>query len=454
VPNRAAGRRDQRLDGPGGIDLDHVPDQLLDEQRVAARALVDDGGQGPRRGRFAQPRAEQLADLALGEAGERDALETPLAPQVAEQRGERGSHVRGLVAVRADDEQWRPSDRPDHVSEHRERGGVRPVQVLDDEQHRRAPRGVADRRCDRLEQAVAGVLRLALRRPSVGVDLRQQPRELGGDPVGKRAAGAGDVLPQRLGERSERPDGVLHAAAREHRPAVGARDIRQLDQQARLPAPRRAGQHHDRGGARARAPPRGGQGGELIAAADERRMFGPREGVRQRERTSVDARCPRLGAQPLDQRARLRRRRHAELAPQRRAERPVGGDRRRGVAAPRQPPHQNADRVLGDRIQLQPAARMANCRVDVAGLLGGSAERGQQVADPVAVRAPLLEHPVVVEVRQQLALRELQRLVPTTLPGEAADLARVDPDVGAVLDPHPVAAGDDLARRLLAELPA
>ena len=60
------------------------------------------------------------------------------------------------------------------------------MQVLDDEQHRRLPGGVPDGGGDGLEQAVAGVLRLALRRRGPAVELGQQAGELGDHPLGER----------------------------------------------------------------------------------------------------------------------------------------------------------------------------------------------------------------------------------------------------------------------------
>ena len=168
---------------------------------------------------------------------------------------------------------------------------------------------------------------------------------------------------------------------------------RQLDQQARLAAAGLAGEHHDPRRARARPPPRGAQRRELLAPADERRVLAARERARQRQGPRVHARGPAVGAQLLDQRARLGRRRHAEVAPQRRAERLVGRDRRRAVPAPRQPPHQHPGGVLGHRIELEPAARVADRRLQVAGLLGRLAEDHQQLdrrdrGAPAAPRAP------------------------------------------------------------------
>ena len=79
------------------------------------------------------------------------------------------------------------------------------------------------------------------------------------------------------------------------------------------------------------------------------------------------------------------------------------------------------------------------------GPLGRVAERREEVTDPVAVRLALLEHPVVVEVGQEVAVGERQGLVRPAFGDETPDLPNVNPDVGAVLDADAVAAGDDVA---------
>ena len=156
--DRDAGARrgHERGAGLAGVRLEQLADQLLDEQGVAAGPRVQDGGE--RRGRRprAEPGARELRRLGLGEAAERHAREAARTGELGEELGERGPRV--LLPDRARDEQRRPADRPDHVREHLERGAVGPVEVLDDQEHGSAPGRLADRRRDRLEQAMAGVL--------------------------------------------------------------------------------------------------------------------------------------------------------------------------------------------------------------------------------------------------------------------------------------------------------
>ena len=309
------------------------------------------------------------------------------------------------------------------------------MQILDHEQHGAAAGGMADRRRHRLEQPVAGVLRPPLRRLRLRAELRQQAGELGEHPVGQR--GGGGVRPQRLGERRERDPAVLDAAPGEHRRAGAVELAPELGQQARLARAGLAGDHHHGRGAGARPPPRGSKRGERVAPPHQGAVLGAGERVRQRRGAAVGL----PGAQLLEQRARAGRGRHPEVAPQRGAQVLVDRHRGRAVAGGGQPPHQHAGRLLRSLIELEPAARVAERRLMIAGALGGVAGGGQQLEHAVAVHAALLEHPVVVEVAQQVAVDERKRLLEPPLGGQSLCLEHVDPDVR---DAHAAAVGDDV----------
>ena len=412
----------------GGARLDEVAHELLDEQRVTARAAADRCGELARR-RLLEPFARQERHVVLRQPGQVDALEPPLAVQIAEQ----GVQAMGIsLAQRAGDQQRRPAHGPDHVREHLHSGRIRPVQILEHEQHGPAARGVADRRRHRLEQPVAGVLRPPHRGLRLRPELRQQAGELGDHPVGQR--GGRGVRAQRLGERRERDPAVLYAAAREHRRPGAVELAPELGQQTRLPRAGLAGDHHHSRGAGARPPPRGAKRGERVAPPHQGAVLGAGERVRQRRRAAVGL----PGAELLEQRARVGRGRHPEVAPQRRAQVLVDRHRGRTVAAGRQPPHQHAGRLLRSRIELEPAARVAERRLLIA---GGVAGGGQQLEHAVAVHAALIEHPVVVEIPQQVAIDERERLLEPSLGSQPLRLEHVDPDVR---DAHPTAVGDDV----------
>ena len=133
--------------------------ELLDEEGVSPGPPLDRLGEGGRRG-FVEPGAGKRGGLLGGQPGQRDALEAALPAQVAEQRMQ--GLVAGVVAQRGGHEQRGGRNGPDRVREHPDRRRVGPLQVVDDEQHRRPLSRVRDRRGDSLEQPVAGVLGLAL----------------------------------------------------------------------------------------------------------------------------------------------------------------------------------------------------------------------------------------------------------------------------------------------------
>ena len=62
------------------------------------------------------------------------------------------------------------------------------------------------------------------------------------------------------------------------------------------------------------------------------------------------------------------------------------------------------------------------------------------------MRLAFLEHPIVVEVTEQLAAAHSQRLVAVPRGEQPIELPRVDPDVGTVLDAHGGAARGDARR--------
>ncbi len=436
-----AGRGHQRLVRAAWVRFDEVAYELLDEERVAAGAPVDGRHKLGRR-RRAEPGRGQGTRLHLGQAGEHRALEPPLAPQVAEQRVQRGIGLGALVAQRAGHEQRVSRQCPDGVREHSERRAVGQVQVLHDQQDGRLPRGGCDRGGHRLEQAVASVARLALRRRGVGVELGQQASQLAGHPRGKRARGGGDEGPERLAEGRERRHALLDAAAGEHRGAGGAHLFGKLGEQPRLAAAGLAVDGHDGRGSGARTAPGDPQHGERLVPADERRLGAVGQRLRQRQRSGVRLLAVPLGAELLDQRARLAGRRHAQVTLQDGAERLVGGHRRRPVPAQCQPPHQHPGGVLGHGLELEPSARVRHGRLQVAGRLGRLPERPEQLAGALALRLARLEDPVVVEVDEQLG--PIQR--------QCVGVMDVDPDLSALDETDALALGDDVSGGGLSQL--
>ena len=235
---------------------------------------------------------------------------------------------------------------------------------------------------------------------------------------------------------------------------LGAHLARERGEQAGLAAARLAGHHDDAGCPGARPLPRGAQRRELRVPAHERRVVAAGERRRQRLRARRLRARPRRRAQRLDQRARLGRWRHAIVAPQGRAQRFVDGDGRRTVTGTRQALHERACRLLGCGLELEPAARMASRGLEVAGRLGRSAQAVQDRRHAVAMQRPLLQHPVVVQVAQEIAVAQLQRTLQVAFREQSLGLPDVDPDGRPVLDAHAVATGVDESGGLVAGLPA
>ena len=177
-------------------------DQRVEEERVAAAALVD---------RVAPPRrhaAQQRLGLSPRQRAERDALAAPQRAQETRRRLRR--------AECHDDEQLAPHRAAGEVGEQLDRRGIGPVRVVDHEEHR----------------------------TPIGHPLR--PRTDGSvQPVAlPRQVAAGDVEPRRVRERRERDLRLeLGRGAAQDGPVGGTRA--QLVEQARLADPRLAGELDD-----------------------------------------------------------------------------------------------------------------------------------------------------------------------------------------------------------------
>ena len=86
--------------------------------------------------------------------------------------------------------------------------------------------------------------------------------------------------------------------------------------------------------------------------------------------------------------------------------------------------------------------------VQVPRLLGLLTEGHHEGDDAIAVRLPLLQHPVVVQVGEEIVVAQGQHRVAAPLGRETTDLPHIDPHVRAVLQPHAIATGEDMAGRL------
>ena len=193
-PQAPRGDPAHALGHPGLLEVDRaleaarrvaqVAQDLLDEERVALGLAVQrrdevGGGRGGAVG------LDQLADLAGVEALERDVREAVLAPQRGDQLRQRVPLLELRVAVGAEEHRAPRLGRAHEVAQQLHRRAVGPVEVVEDEQQRRARGQLGQQRGERVEQALA--LRPDLveagrrhgRRRVRHAELRQQRGEVG-----------------------------------------------------------------------------------------------------------------------------------------------------------------------------------------------------------------------------------------------------------------------------------
>ena len=176
-------------------------DELVDEERVAGARLVDrrDELRGDRLGlagaaQAAGARGGELADLVAGEALQRQP--GGRAREATERGGELGARVRLGVAVGGDRQQRHVGQRARDELERQQRGGVGPVQVVEDDDERLALGGGGQQRGERVEEPEARLVGVELRGAGGLAERRGELGQQAGDP---RRAGA-----ERGGQRASR----------------------------------------------------------------------------------------------------------------------------------------------------------------------------------------------------------------------------------------------------------
>ena len=142
-----------RLDGAG---LDQHPPQLGDQERVALGEIADRGGHRDQLVVALAARGPQheLGRVPRIQPGDPQPGDGVRAPQVGQQVAQRRA-VRGVrLAVGGDQQQACVAGRADEVADQRERRLVRPVEILQHEQHAVAAAGVG--RAGRRRRRAAG----------------------------------------------------------------------------------------------------------------------------------------------------------------------------------------------------------------------------------------------------------------------------------------------------------
>ncbi len=367
---------------------------------------------------------QQLADLALAEAGQLD--RGPADPPQRLARGEQ-------------DEQAPARQPAGAVGQQPERRLVGPLDVVDHEHARHRP---GRRGRERLPHAVEEARlrgRTVQRRGRGGAQIAQQPRRLAERALADRRHPC-VVLAQPPAQRFDQR-------------AVGERRLLLVGAPAQAP-PRRAPAAPPpapRPAASCRSPPR---------PRAARRARRPRS--RRRRRAAPPTRAParpaaRAGAAPrrhhrrgggrlqrpladrLVQPRRLLQRRHAQLARQRAHALAVLGERRGAVALLRVEPDQRAVRRLVQRVELEPAPRHR----EVARRLDQARQHQRQLApQPVGLGAlPVLERGRVAqpEALEEVAAEHGRRVAPPAPRPRRPGSVDIDPQPGAAHERDAVA---------------
>ena len=207
--------------------LDQDLGQLLDEERVPARALDDEIGEVVAHLRAVEHAGEHRADVLAGQRLERDLRGPALAAQLGEDREQGVAPVHLVGAVGGHDEDRQVGQLTGQVGEHPQAVLVGPVNVL--EQQHPAPRPVeaGEQVPDGGRQVLGG--RVGGREGDHRRDLRQQrgcqhrgPVELRHELVSGQVPGA---APDGVHERPVRDGRVGRALADQRQETVGGGEV-------------------------------------------------------------------------------------------------------------------------------------------------------------------------------------------------------------------------------------
>jgi hypothetical protein len=324
------------------------------------------------------------------------------------------------------------------MTQQRERVGVGPVHVVEHEQGGPVGGHVVEQRAYQLEREVAltGTAHRNRRRAARRQQTGQRPVVRGQPVIGVGGRQPVEQALQRLDPRMERHERVLVTAAEQHGAALSVHAPRKLRGERRLADPRLAADERHTPFARHGGRPRLLESRQRGPAALG--WLGGGQGGRQR-RGGRRGDGRRRGSQPaaadiLDERARRDRRGDAQLGAQALAHREGGGERGRAITVEREQTDQLAMRRLGQRLDIDAAARPCNRGGDVAGGLcagGQGAEHGGELGGEL-VAGP--QRPVGVEAVEQLPVPHLRGGLEVSLGDATAEVPKVDADRGGQAD--------------------
>ena len=257
------------------------PGELLDEEGDALGAVVDRRRQ-VRRGALAEQPPDQLRRLRGRQGRQGQLVQPAAAAQVVPQAAQPVLARQAVRAVRGDGQHRQPLERLGQPRQQLQARVVRPLQVVQHQQHEPVAGQVRERVAHRLEERrrVGGGGRAA----QLGED-RRQLRAQPPAPV----QGIGALAQARAERRHDGAEGGRRLAARAAPEDDDGRARGELLEQARLADPRLAGHEHERAAARAGAREGVLEVLSLGLAADER-------GARRHHSASLGP--PRRGAPP------------------------------------------------------------------------------------------------------------------------------------------------------------
>ena len=419
-----AGTQAGRAGGHGVDDarrraLGTVGEQRLEEERVAvgaAKQRVDVRARGAAVGR-------QRGHLRSPEPAQVEPDERERPPELVE----RGAHRRRRRRARGGEDEQRTAARAAQPHEQAQCLLVGPLEVVGDEQQRRARRGALERLDQRVPARQASRTR---------VGARERGLQGWGALRGRQGVEDG-------GERLRR---LFVGHRGEHGGACGVHLGGERGHQARLADPRRAGDERRPPAAGAHVLPASAQPLERIRAPDE----SSRE-ARARQRRGEGGAPGRpagagaerfdgqLGAQPGRQLARGHGRSDRQLGTQARGEALVLRERPSRVARGHEVTHQRPVGRLVERVERRAPAREPDGVAVVRARRGSVRERAERSAAPLAVLLARTQRPLVLQAGEQVAVAERQRVLRAPGGEQRAKRERVDLDVRR--EPDAVAVG-------------
>ena len=139
-------------------DFDQRLAHFLDEEGIAVGFAID-AVEKFRRDLFLKQRRQQIAGLIAIEAGQLQARRQPLAVEVEQHFVERARFAQFDFAIGQHDQHAQGAHAPRQVMQQEQTAAVRPLRIVDEEQHRRAFAEQREEGRDVIEDALALGLR-------------------------------------------------------------------------------------------------------------------------------------------------------------------------------------------------------------------------------------------------------------------------------------------------------